>query len=168
VGVPRIDPASTTSPILRAAVRFVRAPAGRWFAINVAARVDPVLMRASRGRVSTFAIAPVVALTVPGRKTGELRTTPLLYFTDGDDVVLVASSFGREKHPAWYHNLKAHPEATLTAAGTIHVYAAGEATGEERARLWDLAVRLYSGFPDYEERATAAGRTIPVMVLSPA
>src|SRR5580765_4889858 len=100
---------------MRAAASFVRSPAGRWFGINVSARIDPLLLRITGGRISSFQMAPIVALTVPGRRSGRPRTAPLLYFTDGDDVVLVASSFGREHHPAWYHNLRAHPEATLTA-----------------------------------------------------
>ena len=154
---------------MKAAVRFVRHPAGRWFGINVSARVDPFLLRVSRGRVSSFQMAPIVALTVPGRKSGRDHTTPLLYFTDGDDVILVASSFGREKHPAWYYNVQAHPEVTLTARGESARYVAREVTGEERERLWLLANRLYPGYDDYQVRATASGRSaIPVLRLSPA
>jgi deazaflavin-dependent oxidoreductase (nitroreductase family) len=150
---------------MRAAVSFVRSPAGRWFGINVSSRVDPWLLRASRGRISTFAMAPVVALTVPGRRSGEPRTTPLLYFTHGDEVVLIASSFGREQHPAWYHNVMAHPEVTLTAKGRTGRYVAREVQGEERDRLYALAEQLYAGYADYVVRAAQAGRTIPVVAL---
>jgi deazaflavin-dependent oxidoreductase (nitroreductase family) len=154
---------------MRAAVGFVRSPAGRWFGINVSARIDPFLLRVTGGRVSSFQMAPIVALTAPGRTSGEPRTTPLLYFTDGGDVILIASSFGREKHPAWYHNVRAHPEVTLTARGHSGRYVAREATGEERERLWLLANQLYPGYDDYQTRATASGRgPIPVLVLSPA
>ena len=167
MGVPAIDPARTT-PLMRAAIGFARSRAGRWFGINVASRVDPPLLRLSGGRVSTFAMAPVVNLTVPGRRSGEPRSSALLYFTQGDDVIVIASSFGREKHPAWYHNVTAHPLVTLTARGREGRYVAREASGEERARLWALANRLYPGYADYEVGASAVGRTIPVMVLSPA
>jgi deazaflavin-dependent oxidoreductase (nitroreductase family) len=167
VGIPAVDP-NESNAAMRAAVRFVRSPAGRWFGINVSARVDPFLLKVSRGRLSTFAMAPVVALTVLGRKSGEPRTTPLLYFTHGEEVVLIASSFGREKHPAWYHNLKAHPQATLTAKGRTGTYVAREVQGEERDRLYALAERLYAGYADYVVRAAAAGRTIPVVALRPA
>ena len=166
MGVPAVDPNQQTT-LMRAAVAFARKPAGRWFAINVSSRVDPLLLKASGGRLSTFSMAPVVMLTVPGRKSGEPRTSALLYFTHGDDVVVIASSFGREKHPAWYHNVMAHPEVTLTAGGKTGQYVAREATGEERERLWAIANRLYAGYDDYKARAAAVGRTIPVLVLSP-
>ena len=166
--VPPVDPAQPMTLPKRAAVAFARRPIGRWFGINLAARVDPFLLRVSRGRVSSFPMAPIVALTVPGRKSGEPRTTPLLYFTRGDEVVLIASSFGRERHPAWYHNTVAHPEVTLTKSGREHRYVAREVTGAERDELYALAEKIYPGYADYEVRAGAVGRTIPVLALRPA
>jgi deazaflavin-dependent oxidoreductase (nitroreductase family) len=153
---------------MRTASSFVRSPAGRWFGINVSARIDPFLLKVTGGRLSSFQMAPIVNLTVPGRRSGEPRSSALLYFTHGDDVVLIASSFGREKHPAWYHNVMAHPEVTLTARGRTGTYVAREAAGEERDRLYALANGLYPGYADYEVRAGAVGRKIPVLVLSPA
>lgn len=167
MGVPAVNPEKTNAA-MRAAIRFVRSPAGRWFGINVSAKVDPFLLRISRGRVSTFAMAPVVALTAPGRRSGTPRTTPLLYFTQGEEVVLIASSFGREKHPAWYFNVMAHPEVTLTAKGRTGRYVAREVRGEERDRLYAQAEILYAGYADYVQRAARAARTIPVIALRPA
>lgn len=167
MGVPAADP-SETNRLMRSAIRFVRSPAGRWFGINVSARVDPFLLRASGGRVSTFAMAPVVNVTVRGRRSGQPRSSALLYFTDGDDVILVASSFGREKHPAWYHNMKANPEVELEAKGRSGRYVAREASDAERDRLWAMANELYPGYADYKVRTDAVGRRIPIMVLSPA
>jgi deazaflavin-dependent oxidoreductase (nitroreductase family) len=164
MGIPTVDPNRSTR-LLRAAGSFVRSPAGRWFGINVSARVDPFLLKVSGGRLSTFQMAPVVNLTVPGRKSGQPRSAALLYFTDGDDVILIASSFGREKHPAWYHNVKAHPEVTLTARGHSGTYVAREVTGAERDRLYGLANLLYPGYSDYEVRAGKVDRTIPVLAL---
>jgi deazaflavin-dependent oxidoreductase (nitroreductase family) len=139
--------------------------AGRWFGIEVASRVDPVLLRLSGGRLATTSVFPLVLLTVPGRKSGEPRTVPLVYFTQGDEVVLTASSFGRERHPAWYHNVKAHPEVELSARGRRLPYLARETEGEERERLFALSKRLYAGYGLYEQRAR--GRTIPVLALRP-
>ena len=167
MGVPAVDPSQST-PVMRAAVRFARSPAGRWFGINVAARVDPFLLGASKGRVSTFAMAPVVNATVRGRKSGQPRTSALLYFTDGNDVILIASSFGREKHPAWYLNMKANPDVELEAKGRRGRYVAREATDAERDRLWGLANQLYAGYDDYKVRTDAVGRRIPIMILTPA
>lgn len=164
MGVPAIDPHRSTR-LLRALARFARSPAGRWYGIHVAARIDPVLLRLSRGHISSFLGAPVVHLTATGRRSGEPRTAALLYFTEGEEVVLIASSFGRERHPAWYHNVMAHPEVRLASRGSEGRYLAREATGEERDRLYGLATLIYPGYADYEVRAAAAGRTIPVLAL---
>ena len=166
MGVPAVDP-HASSRRLRASVKFARSSFGRWFGINVSSRIDPFLLKISGGRISTFAGAPIVDMTVPGRKSGEPRHAALLYFTQGDEVVLIASSFGREKHPAWYHNVMAHPEVTLHAKGQEGRYVAREVHGEERDRLYGLANRIYPGYADYEQRAAAAGRTIPVVALRP-
>ena len=145
--------------------RFARSSTGRWVGINVSARVDPFLLRISRGRVSTFAGAPIVNVTVRGRRSGEPRTSALLYFSDGPDVVLIASSFGREKHPAWYHNLKAHPECRLGG----QAFTASEVTDDaEYARVWARAEQVYPGYADYKTRvARTSGRRIPVLRLAP-
>ena len=141
---------------------------GRWFAINVAARIDPFLMRLTKGRVSTFFSAPVVLLTTRGRKTGKERTVPVLYYTEGDDVIVIASSFGRAKHPGWYHNLRASGEARLVARGGGGRYTATEVHDEdERVRLYRRAEHMYRGWREYESMAGAAGRTIAVFRLSP-
>jgi deazaflavin-dependent oxidoreductase (nitroreductase family) len=145
---------------------WIRRPSGRAMAMKVAARVDPTLMRLSGGRVGMGLMMPSVNVTTTGARSGRPRTVTLLYFTDGDDVILVASSFGREKHPAWYHNLKAHPEATLTARGGSGRYRAEEVTEEaERARLFALADRVYAGYADYRAMTAAAGRSIPLLRL---
>ena len=136
-----------------------------WFLVNIGNKIDPYLMRATGGRVKSTISAPTVLLTHTGAKSGKKRTTPLAYFTDGDDVVIIASKGGAESHPAWYHNLKAHPEVEASTDGNPEPYVAREADGAERDRLWDLATTLYSGYADYQRRAPE--RRIPVMVLEP-
>jgi deazaflavin-dependent oxidoreductase (nitroreductase family) len=84
---------------------------------------------------------------------------------EGDSIVLVASNFGSQTHPAWYYNLRAHPQATLAVNGRSGTYLAREAAGVERERYWNRAVELYRGFDAY--RLRASGRTIPIMILSP-
>jgi len=139
--------------------------AGRWFGIEVGSRVDPTLLRLTRGRLATTSFFPLVLMTVPGRRSGASRTVPLVYFTQGEEVILTASSFGRAKHPAWYLNVKAHPEVELSAKGRRMPYVAREPEGEERDRLFALSKRLYQGYGLYEERARR--RTIPVLALRP-
>lgn len=166
-GVPSVDPRAKRGPFARALARFLRTEQGRWFAINVAARCDPYLLRVTRGYVGFGLMLPSANLTTTGAKSGAVRTATILYFTDGDDVILVASSFGRDKHPGWYYNLKAHPEATLERAGRSGRYRAVEVDDElERQRLFALVDQLYPGYADYRVRAGAVGRRIPIMRLS--
>jgi deazaflavin-dependent oxidoreductase (nitroreductase family) len=149
----------------RAFAAFAASPAGHWIVRNISPRVDPFLLRVSRGRASSIAIHPVVMLTARGARSGEPRSTPLLYFTDGERVVLMASNYGGKRHPAWYHNVKANPEVTLTAGGHEARYVGREATGEERERLWTMAKRLARNYSQYEQ--LTGGRQIPVMVFTP-
>ena len=164
--IPPIDPGRPRGRIRSAMYSFGMSAAGRWYGINVASRIDPPLLRLTRGRFATTAMMPLVLLAVRGRRTGELRTVPLVYFTDADDVIVVASSFGRARNPAWYLNLLADPEVELTAAGVTGRYRAREVAGRERDRLFGLALENFEGYANYV--AMAGDRTIPVLALSPA
>jgi deazaflavin-dependent oxidoreductase (nitroreductase family) len=150
----------------RQAERFASTRAGGWFFVNVANRVDRALLRISRGRLSLAVGEPVLLLTTRGARTGARRSTPLLYGSDRDRLVLVASKAGSPQHPAWYRNLKANPEVEVIASGRSGRYRAREAEGEERERLWASAVEQYAGYDVYQGRT--GGRRIPVVVLEPA
>ena len=150
----------------RALERFAQTRAGGWMFVHVGHRIDPFLLRASRGRVSMAMGQPILLLEHVGARSGQPRATPLLYLADGENVVLVASKAGSPRHPAWYHNLCAHPEVRVFARGRSGSYRAHEAAGEERERLWEAVNDLYTGYDTYQERAGA--RRIPVMVLEPA
>jgi F420H(2)-dependent quinone reductase len=136
-----------------------------WFLVNVGNRIDPPLMKASGGRLKSTFSWPTVLLTHTGAKSGKKRTTPLTYFTDGDNVVLIASQGGDPRHPAWYHNVTANPEVECWANGTGGRYRAREAEGDLRDRLWNEATEFYPGFAKYQERAP--DRRIPVVVCAP-
>jgi deazaflavin-dependent oxidoreductase (nitroreductase family) len=136
VPLPSVDPAAPPSLSARVIEPIALTKAGTWFLKNVSRRVDPALVRLSRGRVSTIVFTPVALLTTTGARSGLARTTPLLYFTDRDRVVLMASNYGGSKHPAWYHNVRSNPEVTLLAGGHVGRYRGRETTGEERERLW--------------------------------
>jgi deazaflavin-dependent oxidoreductase (nitroreductase family) len=164
-GIPPVDPNQEPTGFKKLMHRLAMSGAGRWLGIEVGSRVDPALLKLTRGRFAITAFFPLVLLTVKGRKSGAWRTVPLVYFTHGDEVVLTASSFGRAKHPAWYLNAKANPEVELSAKGVKLPYLARETEGEERDRLFELSKRLYAGYGLYEQRATE--RTIPVLALSP-
>lgn len=158
----RMRPAKGYARVLE---RFASTPLGAWFFVKVASHVDRRLVRLSGGRVSTALIRPVALLTSTGARSGRRRTTPLLFFLDGEDVVLIASYGGNPRHPAWYHNLKAYPACELFFGGRGGPYMARQAAGEERERLWREANKLYRGYDIYQGRT--GGREIPVMVLEP-
>jgi deazaflavin-dependent oxidoreductase (nitroreductase family) len=119
--------------------------------------------RANGGKVTgTFANRPLLLLTTTGAKSGRRLTIPLVYTTDGDDLVVIASKGGAPTNPDWYHNLVAHPEATVELPGeTFHVRATFP-RGEERERLFDQHAERMPIFQEYQGRTT---RQIPVVVL---
>jgi deazaflavin-dependent oxidoreductase (nitroreductase family) len=144
---------------------IARQPPMTWFLVNIGNKIDPYLMRATGGRLKTTFNAPTVLLTHTGAKSGKKRTTPLAYFTDRDNVVLIASRGGHREHPAWYHNVIANPEVELWTKGGGGRYRAKEAKGNQRTRLWKLATGYYPGFAKYQERA--GDRRIPVILCAP-
>ena len=80
---------------------------------RIGAPIEAPIIRASGGRMRLNFGAQVVVLTSTGARSGQRRETPLTYFTDGDDVILTASHYGRRRNPSWYFNLVAHPECEL-------------------------------------------------------
>jgi len=148
----------------RSLERFARTPPGYWFVRNVAPHLDPPLLRMTGGRFSTIYPAPVMLLTTTGAKSGQPRTLPILYATDGDSLILIASNYGRSGHPSWYRNLSANPIVEVLAGKSSGTYMAGEiADPMERESAWAKALDLYAGYQDYEARAS--GRTIPLIRL---
>jgi deazaflavin-dependent oxidoreductase (nitroreductase family) len=164
---PRVDPLAPPSAFKRALVSIALSKPGTWFYINVASRIDPFLVRLTRGRFdSGFGVVGIMLMTTVGAKTGVERTVPLLYFSDGGDAIVMASSFGRPKHPAWYHNAKAAGQVTLYRKGQTARFTVEETQGAERDRLYKLADGMYRGYSVYEGRAKAQ-RQIPVLRLTP-
>jgi deazaflavin-dependent oxidoreductase (nitroreductase family) len=147
-------------------VRVLSSRAGSWYFLNVANRIDRRLIPATNGRLSTAPGRPVCVIETVGAKSGVRRRIPLAFATDGENLVLIASSGGAKKHPAWFHNLRKNPEVKVWAnRGRSGDYVASVAEGEERERLWRLGTDLYAGYDTYAERAGA--REVPVVVLSP-
>jgi deazaflavin-dependent oxidoreductase (nitroreductase family) len=120
--------------------------------------------RANGGKVASFGNAPLLLLHTTGAKSGQERVSPVLYREQGDDLVVFASYAGAPVHPAWYHNLVAHPDATVELGTETRPVRARVAEGEERERLWEWNKQDYPGFGDYE---TKTDRTIPVVILEP-
>lgn len=140
---------------------------GAGFIRYVAQPIDRLLLPLSRGRVTLSSlIYPTLMLTTVGAKSGQPRQVPLIFFVDDGRIILVASNFGGASQPAWYHNLRANPQATVLFAGRERTYRAREAGGIEYAELWRRAVAYYAGFAAYQQRT--GGRQIPIMVLEQA
>ena len=140
--VPAFDPNDPKSPLLKATAAAARLRPVTWFLVNVGNKIDPTLMKISGGRLKTTLNAPTVLVTHTGAKSGKVRTTPLAYFTDGEDVVIIASNGGSKQHPAWYRNVSANPEVELWSGGQGGPYRVKEAKGRQRKRLWQQATTL--------------------------
>jgi deazaflavin-dependent oxidoreductase (nitroreductase family) len=167
LGAVRIPPVDPTKPrrIRRVLVEpIARSEAGRWWLINVSPKLDGAIFRLSGGRFTSIP-THILVLTHTGARTGAKRENLLTYFTDGDDLVVMASNYGRERHPAWYYNVRANSEVEVRAAGREVRCRALVTAGEDRERLWGLAKQLTRAYSDYEERA--AGREIQVVRLTP-
>jgi F420H(2)-dependent quinone reductase len=128
-------------------------------------RLHAWLWRLTRGRfVDAVGAAPFLLLTTKGRKTGRLRTTPVLYLEDGSDLVGVASFGGNDMHPAWYLNLKQCPEAEVVIRSERRRVTAREITSEEKKRIWPRLVKSYPQFDIYQQRTS---REIPLLRFLP-
>ena len=126
-------------------------------------RVHPKLYAWSGGRIGGSLMGlPALLLTTTGRKSGLQRTKALMYLPQGEDFVVIASNLGDDRHPAWWLNLEADPNASVQVGGAHYAARAREAQGEERERIWRALVDRVPAYDDYKGRTT---RRIPVVVL---
>ena len=160
MGLPKERPAGLDSPIVGPIMKY-------------GARANVVLFRATNGRLGAKwrvgagwkKPVPVLLLDHVGRRSGRHFTTPLLYMPDGPDVVIVASQGGLPKHPQWFHNLTATPDATVHLPRERgRQVRARVADASERERLWPRLVEVYADFASYQ---SWTDREIPVVVLEP-
>lgn len=120
--------------------------------------------RSNGGKVGgNFDGAPLLLLHSTGAKSGAERVSPMMYLAVDDGWAVFASYAGKDINPAWYHNLKAHPEASIEVGTDTVEVTARELPADERAPVWEEQKRRYPGFAGYEEKTT---RTIPVLVLT--
>jgi deazaflavin-dependent oxidoreductase (nitroreductase family) len=108
-------------------------------------------------------VLPTALLETRGAKSGALRRTAVIYFHDKDLVTIVASKAGAAQHPAWFHNLCAHPDVNF---GGIPMRATVVSEEAERQRIWKLADRVFAPYAAYRREAATTNRTIPIVQLT--
>jgi deazaflavin-dependent oxidoreductase (nitroreductase family) len=132
--------------------------------LSLLGSLHAALYRATGGRLlGKHKQAPILLLTTKGRKTGKMRTTPLMYSRDGDNIVLVASVGGAPHNPDWFYNLKGQ-KAEVQVGREKQRCKARVAEGEERERLWAQMVAIWPAYAEYQKKTK---RQIPVVVLEP-
>jgi deazaflavin-dependent oxidoreductase (nitroreductase family) len=165
MSVPVVNPGRSVAH--RMVTRVALSPMGLRFLRDIGSRVDPTLLRHTRGRVSSVWPFPAVVMTHVGAKSGRTRTSALVYFTDRGRVILIASNFGESRNPAWYHNVKANPIVTLHGRGIRGRFIAEEICGAERDRLFQRAKDAPGPYGQYEQAAAANSRYVPVIAFTP-
>jgi F420H(2)-dependent quinone reductase len=130
-------------------------------------RVHCAVYRLTRGRVGGrlpgFPEIRIVLVDHVGAKSGTRRTSPLMCVRNGEMVAVAASKAGQPTHPAWFHNLIAHPETTIQLGADVRAVRARVASDDERRDLWSQLTATFPGFEDYAR--TAAPRQIPIVVF---
>jgi deazaflavin-dependent oxidoreductase (nitroreductase family) len=169
-GIPRVDPTSKPTVMRREVARILATTSGSAFHRKFMAPLDARLMHLTGGRVH-FAKGTIrlVLLRTTGARSGVERDVPLSYFTDGDDVILVASNYGQAEHPSWYHNLLKNPECQLFADGRSDSggsFIARPTDGADHDRLYALIERYASNYSSYATNTNGI-RNIPVLRLTP-
>jgi deazaflavin-dependent oxidoreductase (nitroreductase family) len=146
--------AATPSAYARLVNRFSATRVGSLLVKHVASKVDPLIFRATNGRFTSTGrpTLPMLALTVPGRRSGEPRTVQLAYHRDGDDMLVVASAMGQQRHPAWRYNLEAAGGGEVQVRGTSFQVTARVLDADEKQRLWPAIRRTIPQMATYERR----------------
>ena len=143
---------------------MLRVTLRRWL-IKAMSKTHLLVHRLSRGRfLSRVAGMPVLLLTTTGRRSGKPRTTPLTFFRDGANLVVIASNGGADRPPDWSLNLEQNPRAVVKIGTDELTVQARNASTEERERLWPGITATYSGYARYQEKTA---RQIPVLILTP-
>ncbi|HEY5261103.1 MAG TPA: nitroreductase/quinone reductase family protein [Solirubrobacteraceae bacterium] len=159
-----VDPYKRRGRVYYAVARLSATKFGAWFSVSIAWKLDPLLLKFTRGRLSTTGPLAAALLESRGARTGQPRRNATLYFHDGDRVTIIASKRGWPENPAWYYNLRKHPDIVY---GGLPFHAELVEDEAERQRLWDLADRVFPEYADYRKQARKAGRVIPVFHLAP-
>jgi deazaflavin-dependent oxidoreductase (nitroreductase family) len=158
-----VDPTRAPSLFNRAYAALANTRLGRFLSVHLVWKLDPQLMRLTRGRLGMGLLMPTALLETKGARTGRVRRNVVIYFHDGEEVTIVASKLGLPEHPAWFHNLEANPDVRF---GGVRMRATVVSEEAERRRLWALADRVFAPYAVYRDEAAKASRTIPIVQLA--
>jgi len=157
-------PQHEKSPAAKALQAVAKTRVGGWLFINVFPFIDRAMIPLSRGRLKVAMGQPILLLHTRGARSGQPRTTPLLYTPHDDAFVVVASKAGAPHHPGWFHNLCAHPDhVTVEIDGAQIPVRPRVVRGPERDELWRRVNDNYNGYATYQTRA--GDRIIPIVLL---
>jgi deazaflavin-dependent oxidoreductase (nitroreductase family) len=149
--------------VYRLFTRLLGTRAAGWVSRKLVWKLDPYVLRLTRGRAGFGLLLPTALLETRGARTGLPRRNGVIYFHHGDRIVIIASKLGLPEHPSWYHNAVADPDVRLGGQRFRAEVVDDEA---ERVRLWECADRVFPPYASYRESAAQAGRTIPIVRLS--
>jgi len=158
-------PQAEKNPFEKLLQAFAQTRFGGSLFLTVFPAIDRRLIPLTHGRLSTGLGQPIVLLHARGARSGVERTVPLLATKTGETILLVASKAGSLRHPAWLHNVRAHPDVGVTIDGHRRPMRAEITTGAERDRFWNVVCDNYSGYATYQRRA--GDRIIPVVAVAP-
>jgi deazaflavin-dependent oxidoreductase (nitroreductase family) len=145
---------------------FLKIADRSWALLGPLMRAHAAVCRATGGRVGARlpGVPPMLLLVHVGARSGNQRTTPLVYMPDGENSVIVAAKGGHPENPSWVHNLRAHPNTEIQIGKRRIEVHAREADAEERRRLWPMATAYNSHWRHYQRRTH---REIPLLILAP-
>lgn len=144
--------------------RFLASLVGSKWLVRFLCWLNVLVYRLSGGRLMNKVDGtPICLLTMTRRKSQKVKTIPLMYTTHADQVLLVASLGGADVNPAWYYNLKAHPQVEIQVRGYKRRMLAREATPQERVALWPVVVNNFPSYAEYQRKTT---RILPIMICS--
>jgi deazaflavin-dependent oxidoreductase (nitroreductase family) len=158
-----VDPTRPPGLIVRAIAAIAATRFARFISRHIGWKLDPILLRATHGRLATTLVFPTALLETQGARSGARRRNAIIYFHDGSSVIIAASNAGASRHPAWYYNLRANPEVVF---GGIPMNATVVSDDAECQRLWALADRVFPAYASYRYDATKVNRKIPIVRLT--
>jgi hypothetical protein len=158
-----VDPYKRRGRLYLALCRFSATKVGAWLSVHVAWKIDPYLLKLTRGRLSTTAPVAAALLESCGARTGKTRRNATLYFHDGDRVTIVASLRGWPRNPAWYYNLCRHPDVVFGVFPSVPKWLKTKLSGS----ACGISLTVFTRSTRTSEEAQNAGRGIPIVQLIP-